>query len=619
MIYWCLTCNVPLIEERCGTCGREGVEVKLFRPQDPRPALEADIETLRDAVEKEFGAQAFKRVIGDGIILLNRVPYADAGYEVVGDGLLLGHLFYDMLLLEWRFKPLRMGCMRLLEDGIIESVKVDQKPVKGQVLRLKKVDRGYVALTDSYGDALGIAEQTRDGLKVLNVWKPISKVEPVRRGASIDDVLRANENAIRAEASRAAKTVYRIYSRFGGELVVSYSGGKDSLAVLSLTLKAGLEPMLLFTDTGIELPETVSNVQKVSSKLGIEVLEAQAGEAFWKGLESYGPPARGYRWCCKTCKLIPTLRLYKNFLSGRVLTVVGQRAAESRARRKRGNVWENYWITGSMNMTPIGSWSMLHVWLYLWMEKLEALVNPLYFEGFDRIGCYTCPYCNLAEFQEVKRLHPELWSRWESWLRRWASGMGYSEDYVKLALWRWRRTPKRVERVVGAKAEADKRMALKAYVEDAQVDDGKVSMRLRLNKHIDIERVLKLAPTIGGVNEVGKGVVEHRDGDARVIIRWDGLITVENLTYPGFKLLYKVLGTVARAILCTGCLSCVFWCVKDAVRWDGETVYVDQELCTRCGVCLEKCPIAVYFIKENLPSIIGALNDAVNTFQKSCG
>lgn len=617
MVYWCLACNVPLIEARCGICGCEAVEVRLFRPEDPRPALETDTKILRETVEKRFGQQAFKRVIGDGVILLNRVPYADAGYEVVGDGLLLGHLFYDMRLLEWRFKPLRMGCMRLLEDGLMESVKIDQKPVKGQTLRLKKIDRGYVALRDDSGAVLGVAEQMDDGLKVLNVWKPISEVEPVRGGASIGDFLRANENAIRAEASRAAKTIYKVHGRFGGELVVSYSGGKDSLAVLSLTLEAGLEPKLLFTDTGIELPETVSNVQRVSSKFGVEALEAQAGEAFWRGLDSYGPPARGYRWCCKTCKLIPTLRLYKSRLSGRVLTVIGQRAAESRARRKRGSVWENYWITGSMNMTPIGGWSMLHVWLYLWMKKLEDLVNPLYFEGFDRIGCYTCPYCNLAEFQEVKRLHPELWSRWEDWLRRWASSMGYGEDYVKLALWRWRRTPKRVERVVGVKAEDYRRMSLKVYVEDAQVDGVKASIRLRLNKHIDIERVLKLAPTIGGVNVVSKGVLEHRDGETQVAIRWDGSITVENLTYPGFKLLYKVLGTIARAVLCTGCLSCVFWCVKDAVSWDGETVYVDQKSCAGCGVCLEKCPIAVYFIKESLPSIIGALNDALNKSRKS--
>lgn len=617
MVYWCLNCNVPLIGDRCGVCGCEGVEVRLFKPEDPRPALEADLRALREAVEKEFGKKAFKQTIGDGVVLLNRVPYADAGYEVVGDGLLLGHLFYDIRLLEWRFKPLRMGCMRLLESGSMESVKVDQKPVKGQLLRLDRLDHGYVALRDSSGGVVGVAEQTGDGLKVLNVWKPIYTVEPAKRGGSVGDLLRAHEDAIRAEASRAAKAVYKMYSRFGGELVVSYSGGKDSLAVLNLTFEAGLEPKLLFTDTGVELPETVSNVQKASSKLGIELLEAQAGEAFWRGLESFGPPARGYRWCCKTCKLIPTLRLYRSRLDGRVLTVVGQRGVESRARRKRGSVWENYWITGSINMTPIAGWSMLHVWLYIWMKKLEDLVNPLYFEGFDRIGCYTCPYCNLAEFQEVKRLHPGLWSRWESWLTRWAADMGYDRDYVRLALWRWRKTPRRVERLVCVKAEVRRRIALKAHVEETRADGVAVSMRLRLNRPIDLEKLVKLAPTIGGLSRVEEDVVEYRYGDMRVDIQRGGLVAVENLTGDWVRPLCRVLGTVARAVLCTGCLSCAFWCPKGAVKQGDETVYVDQTSCTGCGVCLEKCPVAVYFIGESFPSLVEALNEALNTRRRS--
>lgn len=611
MVYWCRGCNVPLIEAKCGICGYEGLEVRLFRPEDPRPALEADLRFLKEAVEREFGGQAFRRVIGDGVILLNRVPYADAGYEVVGDGLLLGHLFYDIMEFRWRFKPLRMGCARLLECGFMESVDVDQKPVKGQLLRLHKVDRGYVALRDD-GGVVGVAEQTRDGLKVLNVWRPVYVAEPIGRSSSTIDALRANEEAIRAEASRAAKAVYRAYGRFGGGLIVSYSGGKDSLAVLNLTLEAGLEPKLLFTDTGIELPETVSNVQKVSSKFGINVLEAQAGDAFWRGLESYGPPARSYRWCCKTCKLIPTLRLYKEALDGKVLTVVGQRGAESRARRKRGSIWENYWITGSINMTPISGWSMLHVWLYLWMERLEDLVNPLYFKGFDRIGCYVCPYCNIAEFQEVKSIHPELWSRWERWLKSWAAGMGYGEDYVRLALWRWRKTPMRVEKLVGVKAEACRRMALQVYVEEVKANTATASMKLRLSKSIDIEKILKLAPSIGGLSRVGEEVVMYRDGDMRVALHSEGLIDVENLTREGLTSLCRILGTVARATLCTGCLSCVLWCPRNAIKLENKTIYVDQKMCNGCKACLEKCPIAVYFISESFPSIVKPLNEALN-------
>lgn len=603
MVYWCLYCNVPLIGENCSSCGGRGVEVRLFRPEDPRPALNRDLNILREALESEFGVGAFKSILDGYVVLLNRVPYADVGYEVVGDGYVLGNLFYDIRFFKWRFKPIKAGCIRLVESGHMESIRVNSCMIKDQEISLKVVDSGYVAIKDQYDRIIGVSEQIGDRLKILNFWKPLENVES-RIGSSLLDALKANENALLSIESRGAAFLYKISKRFEGELTISFSGGKDSLVSLNLALKAYLEPTVIFTDTGVELPETVSNVYNVSSKFGLKLIEAKAGDAFWRGFRLFGPPARGYRWCCKTCKLIPTVRVYKSLFKRRVLTIVGQRAAESRARRKRGSTWMNYWIPNCINTTPINDWTMLHIWLYIFSKKLETLVNPLYFEGLDRIGCYTCPYCNLAEFEDVKRLHPELWDRLNREVEEWAFKNGFSRDYVKFALWRWRKTPRRIEKLTGLSSKDTVRTSLK--IEAVKVDRDVLTVKL--NSPITLERILALSPTIGGFEKVSENVLERREDNTLILLYSNGIVETYGIEYPNLKCLVRVLSLIARSISCVKCGSCVYWCSNGAVRLIDDIPRTDVTRCNGCGLCNDKCPSTVYFMEENLPVLVKAVH-----------
>ncbi len=66
--------------------------------------------------------------------------------------------------------------------------------------------------------------------------------------------------------------------------------------------------LLLFVNTGLEFPETVSYVHGFARKHGLKLLEADAGESFWEQVDTFGPPAKDFRWCCKVCKLAPADR-----------------------------------------------------------------------------------------------------------------------------------------------------------------------------------------------------------------------------------------------------------------------------------------------------------------------
>ena len=194
------------------------------------------------------------------------------------------------------------------------------------------------------------------------------------------------------------KTVNR-YSEL--PVAVSISGGKDSLATLLLVLEAGIRPKLIFTNTGLEFPETVENVKRTAEKYDLEIYIGEAGDAFWRALEHFGPPAKDFRWCCKTCKLGPTASMIRQHFPDGVLSFIGQRQYESAQRYEKGNIWENPWVPGQIGASPIQNWPALLVWLYIFQQKGDY--NPLYERGMERIGCWLCPASDLGEMEEVQK------------------------------------------------------------------------------------------------------------------------------------------------------------------------------------------------------------------------
>jgi phosphoadenosine phosphosulfate reductase len=128
-----------------------------------------------------------------------------------------------------------------------------------------------------------------------------------------------------------------------GLVLVSFSRGKDSLATLLLVKKA-LEPLgrefyVLFTDFGIEYPDTISYIERTLRRLRLEdkTIRANSFTDFFKALNLFGPPARDFRWCCKTCKLAPIAYAIKS-LGGKCLTFIGLRRVESAKRKRQGTV-----------------------------------------------------------------------------------------------------------------------------------------------------------------------------------------------------------------------------------------------------------------------------------------
>jgi phosphoadenosine phosphosulfate reductase len=214
---------------------------------------------------------------------------------------------------------------------------------------------------------------------------------------------------------------------------IAYSGGKDSLVTLILVLKGIGKVPMLFADSGFEFEETCWNVDHVATHYGLELVKTGSSALFEKAFEEKGPPAVNARWCCAVCKLQPlNAQIEKRW--GNCLSFIGQRRYESRKRMNSSPVWRNKQVPRQLSAAPIQEWTALHVWLYLFRE--HAPYNTLYEQGFDRIGCYICPSCDLATLRIIEETKPHLWKNWMNYLESWCAMKGFPGDWIRQGEWR---------------------------------------------------------------------------------------------------------------------------------------------------------------------------------------
>jgi hypothetical protein len=214
----------------------------------------------------------------------------------------------------------------------------------------------------------------------------------------------------------------------GARHIVPVSGGKDSsaLAVYLRQRNPEIKFEYVFSDTGVELPETYDYLDRLENVLGIEIARVSALDLFdvagkpgrtafdialYEHFAGFLPSPRA-RWCTRVMKIAP----FERFVgSDRAYSYIGIRADENRS---------GYLGTGTAgakpvviserpNITPVYPYRDDGIDIAEVGRILDSagLGLPEYYEWRSRSGCYFCFYQQIGEWQGLKERHPDLYEK----------------------------------------------------------------------------------------------------------------------------------------------------------------------------------------------------------------
>lgn len=192
--------------------------------------------------------------------------------------------------------------------------------------------------------------------------------------------------------------------------IVSFSGGKDSTAMLLMMIERGISvDRVICVDTTKEFPEMYQHIDKVQSLCPVEIEVVKIDFDYWfgehiktkgknKGKKGYGFPDFRNRWCT-SLKREAVNRTRKTIL-GDYIQFHGIAFDEN--HRCNNN-------TGRNIKYPLIEWGITE------KEALEYCYSKGFdwgglYEKFHRVSCWCCPLSRIDELRVLYNDFPELWA-----------------------------------------------------------------------------------------------------------------------------------------------------------------------------------------------------------------
>lgn len=414
--------------------------------------------------------------------------------------------------------------------------------------------------------------------------------------SNIENFLAANQgrlNYIFDEACRFIKGAAKGYQH--ENIVLSFSGGKDSTVTADLATRAIANPSLvhIFGDTTLEFPSTMEYVKRfrANNRKAFFMVARNNDQNFMDVASDIGPPARMMRWCCSMFKTGPITRvLNKIYDDKHILTFYGIRKCESVSRSKYDRIASNNESIKIQKQTvasPIFFWIDLDIWLYILAKRLDF--NDAYRLGYNRVGCWCCPNNNDRDLFLSKIYMPEQSNEWREFLVKFAKKIGKPdpEVYVDSGKWKARQGGN------GVAAAGDVKIKFTNCTAEENAKIYNIIKPMDKNFYELFIPFGKLAPEYGRklINEMI--VLDLKTNVPILSIQpfqqagYTHSIKVKTMNVAKHDDLQRMVSYQIRKYnACRKCLKCESLCRFGAISITPGGYHIDEGKCQRCKMCV---------------------------------
>lgn len=480
------------------------------------------------------------------------------------------------------------------EERLLLEV-IDEKPLA--YLDKSVWADGSKYYVDGQSSSLGIERLKRlDPEKIRSELEKYSSLNSYEWfNVFIERFIQANKERLSIIEEEAFNFVQEQVARFPEhEVVLSFSGGKDSTVVADVVTRALANPSLvhIFGDTTLEFPVTYEYVARFRKNNPLAIIKTAKNreQEFYAVCDEIGPPARMMRWCCTMFKTGPITRVLTSlFRDAKILTFYGIRKHESVSRSKYDRVANsaNVKIQKQTVAAPIFYWLDLEVWLYLLGERVDF--NDAYRLGYDRVGCWCCPN-NTSRAQLLAKIYmPEQSKKWRNYLIDFAKKIGKPDPEVYVDDGKWK------ARQGGNGLAASEDVKLK-YTNCTAEEHAKI---YKLNKPITDEFYDMFIPFGKVSRELGRKLLrEVLVLDIKTNIP---ILSIQPFSQDGYEYAVKIRTLnvadhdglqrkaayqVRKYNACRKCLKCESVCPFGAISVTSVAYKIDALKCRHCLKCV---------------------------------
>ena len=552
---WCSQCNIETNDTVCPVCGKETIEdlpVEIYWCEHCRTPI---IQTATQADK------------GSCPVCKHRTKYMAADLRPV-----------------------------FPEERLLVELLLQKKPNE-------YIDKSVWASNNRYyvdGKATAISNGFYQSIDVSKLSKSLEENAHNNSYERFDEQMAmfvtANQDRLHFLIDEAHSFIQNAASKFADEnIVLSFSGGKDSTVTADLAVKALSNPSLvhIFGDTTLEFPTTIEYAHRFRENHPDAIFQIAKNDEqnFYDVCEDIGPPARMMRWCCSMFKTGPITRVINSlYRSQQILTFYGIRKSESVSRSKYNRIEDSADAVKIQQQTvasPIFFWKDIDIWLYLIAENVDF--NDAYRLGYDRVGCWCCPNNNQRAQFLSKIYMPEESKKWRDFLISFAKKIGKPdpEIYVDTGKWKARQ---------GGNGLASANDVKIKFTNCTAEDHAKI---YRLVRPFDDELVGMFVPFGRIAPELGKKllhevvILDHRTQVPILSLQpftqdgYDYAIKVRTMNVADHDDLQRMVGYQIRKFnACRKCLKCESLCRAGAITINSFGYYIDPQKCVHCKACM---------------------------------